>query len=101
MVALVRQVLKTCAFGTEAKALDERSFDEASYTRPELLLARDGTSADHKAERGNDVIAKALHARAPIFGIAPDPRRYLPRDLLRAAEHHLSVGSSTLPRSRS
>jgi cell division protease FtsH len=90
VVSLVRQVLKTCAFGAEAKVLDERTF-ERGHTRPVLLLARDGTSNEHKSERGNDTVAKALHARAPIFGIAPDPRRHLPRDLLRAGEHHLSL----------
>ncbi len=92
VVSLVRQVLKICAFGNEAKVLDERTFDEERHTRPVLLLTRDGTSNDHKAERGNDAVARALHGRAPIFGVAPDPRRHLPRDLLRAAEHHLSLG---------
>lgn len=90
IVALVRQVLKACAFGSEAKALDDKSFDDG-YTRPVLLLARDGTANDHKSDRGNDAIAKALHAGAPIFGVAPDPRRHLPRDLLRAADSHLSL----------
>jgi cell division protease FtsH len=89
-VSLVRQVLKTCAFGAEAKALDERTFDRG-HTHPVLLLTRDGTSNEHKAERGNDAVARALHARAPVFGVAPDPRRHLPRDLNRAAEHHLSL----------
>jgi cell division protease FtsH len=92
VVSLVQQVLKTCAFGKEAKVLDDRSFDDARYTRPVLLLTRDGTAADHKPERGNGTVAQALHVRAPIFGVAPDPRRHLPRDLLRAAEHHLSLG---------
>ncbi|MEH2500266.1 cell division protease FtsH [Bradyrhizobium sp. AZCC 1678] len=91
VVSLVRQVLKICAFGAEAKVLDDRTFDRGGYTRPVLLLARDGTSNEHKAERGNDTVASALHARAPVFGVAPDPRRHLPRDLLRAAEHHLSL----------
>lgn len=90
VVSLVRQVLKTCAFGTEARVLDERGFDHGPI-RPVLLLARDGTSNEHKAERGNDTVAQALHARAPVFGLAPDPRRHLPRDLLRAAEHHLAL----------
>jgi cell division protease FtsH len=90
VVSLIRQVLKTCAFGADANVLDERTFDRGA-TRPVLLLARDGTSNEHKAERGNDSVAKALHARAPVFGVAPDPRRHLPRDLLRAAEHQLSL----------
>lgn len=91
IVALVQHVVKTCAFGSEAKSLDDRSFAD-NYTRPVLLLARDGTANDHKGDKGNDAIAKALHAGAPIFGIAPDPKRHLPRDLLRATEHHLSLG---------
>ena len=90
VVSLVRQVLKACAFGAETQVLDERTFDRG-HARPVMLLARDGTSKDDKAERGNDMVARALHARAPIFGVAPDPRRHLPRDLLRAAEHHLSL----------
>jgi len=91
VISLVKKVLKTCAFGAEAKALDERTFTDA-HTRPVLLLTRDGTTSEHKPEKGNDTIAEALHAGAPIFGVAPDPRRHLPRDLLRAAEYHLSLG---------
>jgi ATP-dependent Zn protease len=91
VVSLVNEVMETCSFGNEAKVMDERSFG-SNTNRPVLLMARDGTGNDHKTERGNDTIAKALHAGAPIVGIAPDPRRHLPRDLLRAAEHHLSLG---------
>lgn len=92
VVSLVHEVLKTCAFGKETKVFDDRIFDDVRYTRPVLLLTRDGTASDHKPERGNGTVAQALHVRAPIFGVAPDPRRHLPRDLLRAADHHLSLG---------
>lgn len=92
VVSLVRRVLGTCAFGNDAKALDDKTFDATRYTRPVLLLARDGTSNEHRPEKGNATVSEALHARAPLFGVAPDPRRHLPRDLLRAAEHHLSLG---------
>jgi ATP-dependent Zn protease len=88
VVSLVKQVLEACAFGAEATVHDERTF-KCGHTHPVLLMARDGTSKEDKAERGNDTVASALHDRAPIFGIAPDPRRHLARDLLRAAEHHL------------
>lgn len=91
IVSLVEDVLKTCAFGNEAKILGEQTFTD-KYNRPVMLLVRDGTSKDHKLDKGNAVLAHALHAGAPIFGVAPDPRRHLPRDLLRAAEHHLSLG---------
>lgn len=91
LVSLAEQVLETCAFGKDATVMDDRSFTPKT-SRPVLLMARDGTASDHKPERGNDVIAKALHCGAPIMGVAPDPRRHLPRDLLRAAERHLSIG---------
>ncbi|MFK4724629.1 cell division protease FtsH [Bradyrhizobium niftali] len=91
VVSLVQEVLETCAFGNECHVHDERNFDAAHYTRPVLLLVRDGTASDHKPERGNGAIARALHAGAPVFGAAPDPRRHLPRDLLRASEHDLSL----------
>ena len=90
VVSLVTQVLQTCAFGPEAKPFDSGRFSSAS--RNFLLLERDGTASDHKPERGNDAISNALHAGVPIVGVAPDPRRHLPRDLLRAAEHHLALG---------
>lgn len=90
VVSLVTKVLQTCAFGSETKAFDSgRSSPTSRYF---FLLARDGTANDHKPERGNDTISTALHAGIPIVGLAPDPRRHLPRDLLRAAEHHLSLG---------
>lgn len=92
VVSLVQEVLETCAFGNECNVHDERNFDATRYTRPVLLMARDGTVSDHKPERGNGIVARALHARAPVFGVAPDPRRHLPRDLLRASEHELSLG---------
>ncbi|MHC2618001.1 cell division protease FtsH [Bradyrhizobium huanghuaihaiense] len=91
-VALVQRVLGTCAFGASATVLDERTFNDR-HTRPVLLIARDGAANDHKAERGNGIVADALHARVPVFGVAPDPRRHLPRDLLRACDHHLSLGT--------
>jgi ATP-dependent Zn protease len=89
VVSLAEQVLRTCAFGPEAKAFDSgRSSQTSRYF---FLCDRDGTGSDHKPERGNGVIANALHAGVPIVGVAPDPRRHLPRDLLRAAEHHLAI----------
>jgi len=92
LVTLVRQVLRTCAFGNDARVFDENRFDDGGHSRTVLLIARDGTAKGDKPESGNDVVAQALHSRAPIVGLAPDPKRHLPRDLRRAAEHHLSLG---------
>jgi ATP-dependent Zn protease len=57
-----------------------------------VVITRDGMATDHKPEKGNDVVATALHAHSAIVGIAADPRRHLPRDLMRAAEFHLVIG---------
>jgi cell division protease FtsH len=91
LVDIIAGVMKTCSFGNEARVLDAGKFS-ATYTRPVLLIARDGTANDHKNERGNDTIAQALHTRAPIVGIATEPKRHLPRDLLRACEYNLAIG---------
>ena len=91
VVSVVAKVLQTCSFGLEAKAVDSGRSSHTS-SRSYFLSERDGTASDHKPERGNDGISHALHARIPIVGVAPDPRRHLPRDLLRAAEYHLSLG---------
>ena len=91
LVDIVAEVMTSCSFGNEAKVLDIGRFSTSS-TRPVLLIARDGTANDHKAERGNDAVAQALHARAPIVGIATEPKRHLPRDLLRACEYNLTIG---------
>ncbi len=91
LVSLVTKVLKTCSFGPEAKDFDSGRSSLTSH-KSYFLLARDGTASDHKPERGNDTISHVLHMGIPIVGVAPDPRRHLPRDLIRAAEFHLTLG---------
>src|SRR5690606_37954449 len=56
-----------------------------------LIVARDGTDKNDKPDSGNETIASALHMRSIIIGIAPDPRRQLPRDLMRSAEYQLEL----------
>lgn len=90
LVALVRDVMKSCAFGPDTRVEDNKV--NSAYERTAVVIARDGTGHDHKPDKGNDVIAAALHAHCPVVGIAADPRRHLPRDLLRAAEFHLVIG---------
>jgi len=45
-----------------------------------------------RPEKGNDTVASALHAQSPVIGIAPEPRRHLPSDLMRTAGHHPVLG---------
>lgn len=90
LVSLVRDVIKSCAFAPETQVNDGRISDVYGHTA--VVIARDGTASDHKPDKGNDVVATALHKHCPIVGIAADPRRHLPRDLMRAAECHLLLG---------
>lgn len=90
MVSLVRDVIKSCAFGPDTHVEEGRV--NSGYDRCAVVIARDGTGNDHKPDKGNDIVASALHAHSPIVGIAADPRRHLPRDLMRAAECHLAIG---------
>lgn len=90
VVSLVRDVVSTCAFA-EGTLIEETTISKIRGACA-LVIARDGAASDHKPEKGNDVVGSGLHARCPIVGIAPDPRRHLPRDLIRAGEVHLSLG---------
>jgi hypothetical protein len=90
IVSLVDDVISTCAFGPNAHV--EHGKTSSSHARTAVVIARDGTAADHKPDKGNEVIAAAIHAHSPIVGIATDPRRHLARDLMRAAECHLTIG---------
>lgn len=92
IVRLVAEVVEQCAFGSDLEALESGQHASRRVRRTALMVIRDGTEAGHKPEKGNDHIAAAIHTQSPIIGIAPDPRRHLPRDLLRAAEYRLTIG---------
>lgn len=92
IVGLVAEVLEQCAFGPDVQSFRKSQYPSSSQNRTVLTFVRDGTATDHKPEKGNEAVASALHAQSPIIGVAPDPRRHLPRDLMRTAEHHLVLG---------
>ena len=92
LVALVAEVLRECAFGSDIQVLQGKQYGSRRQHRTALTFVRDGTENGHKPDKGNDLVASALHAQSPIIGIAPEPRRHLPRDLMRTAEHHLILG---------
>ncbi|WP_353645074.1 AAA family ATPase [Mesorhizobium sp. WSM2239] len=87
-VSSVSKVIEVCSLPRERSIATNKN-----HVRPMrddvVILARDGTEKSHKSNSGNDLVASALHARATIIGIAPDPRQLLPRDLMRSAEYHL------------
>jgi cell division protease FtsH len=88
LVSLAAGVLNACAFGPDARVMDISQF-ATRHARPVLLVARDGSAFGDKPDKGNDIVARAIHARATIVGIATDPRRHLPRDLIRAREFEI------------
>ncbi|MHC2109120.1 AAA family ATPase [Methylobacterium sp. CM6246] len=92
VVDLVRKVVQLCVFGRERVGL-EPSRDTPPYLwhKRAALMVRDGTSKQHTNEVGNDVVGAALQANVPFIGVAPDPKRDLPRDLLRAADARLAL----------
>jgi cell division protease FtsH len=90
LIGLAAGVLNACAFGPDAKVMEISNF-ATRHARPVLLVARDGCAFGDKPDRGNDIVARAIHARAPIVGIATEPRRHLPRDLLRAREFEIDM----------
>lgn len=92
LIEPVRTVLARCVFGPDADVRDLGPACLAPSTKIRVgLLVRDGTGSNHRPDVGNDDVGGALHRRIPLVGIAPDPKRHLPRDLLRAAEHHLML----------
>lgn len=90
LVALISNVVKDCAFGADTHIEENKLVN--MHGRTAVVVVRDGAGADHKPDKGNDIVSAALHNRCPIVGIAPDPARHLPRDLMRAAEVHLTLG---------
>ena len=90
LVEPVRDVIERCAFRPGVRAMDLNGNRAVALGAKQAgLLIRDGSHKDHRLDVGNLMVASALHARVPIVGVAPDPTRQLPRDLLRSAEHSI------------
>ncbi|MDH6664418.1 UNVERIFIED_ORG: hypothetical protein M2442_000417 [Methylorubrum zatmanii] len=94
LVEPVRIVAEKCLFRPDTKVVELSSGRARELTRRNAaLFVCDGVGRDARPEKGNDVIGTALHVRVPIVGIAPDPKRHLPRDLMRSAEHRIMLPS--------
>ncbi|MRI57499.1 AAA family ATPase [Methylobacterium sp. DB1607] len=94
LVEPVRIVAEKCLFRPDTKVVELSSGRARELTRRNAaLFVCDGVGRDARPEKGNDVIGSALHVRVPIVGIAPDPKRQLPRDLMRSAEHRITLPS--------
>lgn len=93
-VALVGVALRACAIGTSTRVHDGDGWSaerQGLGRREVVLFDRDGTEAASALAKGNRAVADALRLRLPLLGLAPDPARHLPRDLLRACEHRVAL----------
>ncbi|GJE02337.1 AAA family ATPase [Methylobacterium isbiliense] len=94
LVEPVRIVAEKCLFRPDAQVVELSTGRTRDLThRNAALFVCDGVGRDARPEKGNEVIGTALHVRVPIVGIAPDPKRQLPRDLTRSAEHRIALPS--------
>jgi hypothetical protein len=93
LVGLVARVLRICVFETDVHTSTKQHHASRGKRPPTLTLIRDGTERGHTPDKGNELVVSALHELRPIIGIAPEPQRHLPRDLMRAADVHLVLGN--------
>lgn len=90
LVEPVRIVAEKCLFRPEAKVVDLAVGRGRELNRRHAALyVSDGIGREARPDKGNEIVGSALHVRIPIVGIAPDPKRQLPRDLMRSAEHRI------------
>ncbi|GBU15888.1 MULTISPECIES: AAA family ATPase [Methylobacterium] len=91
----MRCVVGPCLFGLGWRVRDGEagrgSWGERGR-REVVVFARDGSSREHRPERGNEVVGAAVVAGIPLLGVADDPAKTLPRDLLQAVDREILVG---------
>ena len=73
--------------GGDVRPWVRRSLRRGEYMR----FVRTGTEKSHRHDVGNADVAHAVTAGAPVVGFASNPARYLPNDLVRAADHRIVI----------
>ncbi|WP_109095944.1 AAA family ATPase [Azospirillum sp. TSH64] len=69
-----------------------RSFGwEPLETSSWVAYRRDGTQTHHTPNCGNEGVSAALGAGCSVVGFSPSPERYLPQDLIRVADAHVTL----------
>lgn len=90
--AHVRRIVHQCVFGNGRMVLEPSRGSSINARKGDAaLIVRDGSDKRHADELGSDVVAATLHAGVPFIGVAPDPKRDLPRDLVRAADAAIAL----------
>ena len=68
------------------RGLSDEAEDEGA-----LCIVRSGLDRTDRATEGNDVVSEAIVDGRSVIGVAPNPRRHLPRDLVRTAEYAIEL----------
>jgi cell division protease FtsH len=96
-VGFVEQLFEKYVIGTDAPVLDGDglSLEENAVAVPRTVavFARRGEEKSRKTTKGgNAEFAAAVQRRCAIVGIAAEPERLLPSNLVRMAEHRIVLG---------
>jgi ATP-dependent Zn protease len=96
LVAPLAGMFRRCVLGPDwdikdSNALHPSNARDVAPARTLVLFERDGTQKGHNATTGNAEVGIALQMRCPIVGIGADVDRVLPRDLIRVADHRVTV----------
>jgi len=91
----VEQVLRTCLLGGANNVFGPKYFERSAAPKlPDgaaALFERSSTPSATDARTWDRCLANALQTRVLIVGVATDPNRQLPTDLVRAADYRLSL----------
>lgn len=93
-VGPMRRVVGPCLLGLGCRARDGeglRGSFEGRERREAVVFARDGSSREHRPDRGNETVGEAVLAGLPLVGVASDPEKVLPCDLMRAVDREIVV----------
>ena len=91
----MERAVELCALGSQCLTRGgdgSRLGSEGIGQREALVVARDGSSTNHRPDKGNEAVGDALMAGHAVIGIAAEPARLLPRDLTRASDYRIAAG---------
>ena len=91
-VDLIARLVRLQVIGTDAPVLDDNSLPkDGSCALPGtvMIFKRKDEDKAKKSANDNGDLAAAVQWRCAILGIAADPDRLLPRDLMRMADHRI------------
>jgi cell division protease FtsH len=94
-VDIIARLIKVRIIGADHSVLEENLPKDGGLAVPRtvVIFRRKDDTKTKKQNTDNGNLAAAVQWRCAIVGIAADPDRLLPRDLLRLAEHRIVLPS--------